>query len=272
MPQVGLYAVSGGGLPEAGAVLGLDVGFSVVRRSSAVCRLAWDAGRVCWTVRRFRAVAAERAEAIAAVAGGKALLAAAFDGPLAPGLPVIGRYRTAERMLTRRLGRHIGKPGQAHVPVGRALNVAANACAQAVLAGCRVGPARHAPSIDERAIVETFPSSFLGVMLERPAELAARRSDRSDVFYRHLAGAGTLRALLASLLPGRRPASGFEDVTDHDERAALVCALGALGVASGAFTAVGDAMGWIVLPPRRFVQPWAWAELEANAREEALLL
>jgi hypothetical protein len=46
-------------------------------------------------------------------------------------------------------------------------------------------------------------------------------------------------------------------VTNHDDRAALICALTALCVAAGDFTAVGDADGWIVPPPRRFVQDWA---------------
>lgn len=38
-------------------------------------------------------------------------MAAAFDGPLRQGFDIIGRYRTAERMLTRRLRPLIGKPG-----------------------------------------------------------------------------------------------------------------------------------------------------------------
>jgi predicted RNase H-like nuclease len=56
-------------------------------------------------------------------------------------------------------------------------------------------------------------------------------------------------------------------LTNHDDRAALICALTALSVAADDFTAVGDADGWIVLPPRPFVRSWARADLEANARE-----
>jgi hypothetical protein len=62
--------------------------------------------------------------------------------------------------------------------------------------------------------------------------------------------------------------SPIEDVRNHDDRAALVCAITALAIAAGDFTAVGDADGWIALPPRSFVQPWAWSDLESNAREE----
>jgi hypothetical protein len=151
-----------------------------------VCRLDWDADRITWTIKRFRAVAAERENAITSVAGNMMLKAAAFDGPLRAGFDVIGSYRTAERMLTRRLGRRIGKPGQASAPVGKALNSAANDCAKLVMKECQIGPAQHEVRIDNRAIVEAFPSSFLGVMIAEPADVATRRGDRSDLFFQHL--------------------------------------------------------------------------------------
>ena len=105
-------------------------------------------------------------------------------------------------------------------------------------------------------------------MLADPVAVAASRADRSDVFFRHLVEDGTLECLLARLLPGRHLALRLGDVTNHDDRAALICAVTALCVAADDFTAVGDADGWIVLPPRRFMRDWAWADLEANAREE----
>ena len=41
------------------------------------------------------------------------------------------------------------------------------------------------------------------------------------------------------------------DLRNHDDRAAFVCALTALSVATGEFTAVGDERGaWIILPPQ----------------------
>lgn len=256
-------------LGRAGAVLGVDVGFSEMRRSSAACKLDWSEHQITWTIRRFRARPEEQAMTIAAVAGSDRLEAAAFDGPLRKDFDVIGRYRIAERMLTRRLGAKIGKPGQASAPVGRALNCAANDCARIVLRDLSLAPATHAKRIDEKAVVEAFPSAFLGVMLSDPAAVNAQRADRSDTFYRHLVQDGTLAALLRHLLPGRSVALQLDEVTNHDDRAALVCALTALCVAAGDFAAVGDDDGWIFLPPRRFVQDWAWADLEANMREEA---
>ncbi len=255
-------------LPHAGSVLGIDIGFSTTRRSSAVCRLSWDQQTICWSVQRFRAIPDEQVATIAAVAGNELLLAAAFDGPLRAGFEVIGRYRTAERMLTRRLGRLIGKPGQSSTPVGKQLNAAANACVKFASRRCLISPAVHLVSIDRMAVVEAFPSSFLGVALDDPSAVTAVRADRSDTFFKYLTTNGTLRSLLEYFLPGRALSLQIDSLTNHDDRAAFVCALTALAVAGGDFTAVGDADGWIILPPRHFVQPWAWTQLEANDREE----
>lgn len=249
-------------------MLGVDVGFSATRASSAVCRLDWDAMRITWVTRRFRAVPAEREAAVVAVAGDARLAAAAFDGPLRAGLEVIGRYRVAERMLTRRLQSKIGKPGQASAPVGKALNTAANECAAVVIKACQLAPATHAVRIDRKAIVEAFPNAFLGVMLRDPSTVAAQRDDRSDVFFQHLTDKGTLRLLLQHLLPNRKLEQSLSGVVNHDVRGALICALTALAVAADDYTAVGDNDGWIILPPRRFVRSWARRDLEANAREE----
>lgn len=253
-------------LRPTGSVLGVDVGFSPQRATSAVCRLDWDKERVTWSIARFRYDERERETVIAELGGKTRLEAAAFDGPLRRGFDVIGRYRTAERMLTSRLLAKIGKPGQANAPVGKRLNAAANLCAESVRRLCDLAPAVHAHSIDPLAIVEAFPTAFLGLMIADPAALKVRRNNRSDVYFQHLASSGALDRLVAGPLPGRSLARPFASVAHHDDRASLVCALTSLCVASGAFTAVGDdADGWIILPPAGAIEPWALAALEANA-------
>jgi hypothetical protein len=249
-------------------VLGVDVGYSPTRASSAACRLDWDQQEVRWTLQRFRAVPEEQHRVLTGVAGTGRLQAAAFDGPLRTGLDVIGRYRTAERMLTRRLQPRIGKPGQSSAPVGKALNAAANDCARIVLQHSDLEPARHTPRIDDKAVAEAFPGAFMGVLLEDPDNIAARRGDRSDMFFQHLARTGGFQRVLDHLLPGRVVAEAFETVTNHDDRAALVCALTALAVGASDFVAVGDHDGWIILPPKALVRDWALADLQANAAEE----
>ena len=249
-------------LPSEGSVLGIDVGCSETKRSSAICRLDWTATTVDWVVRRFRATEDERVAAITALAD-RPLLAAAFDGPLRRGLDEIGAYRRAERLLTLGFQPRIGKPGQSNSPVGRLLNRHANACARAVLATGTVRSARHPHAIDDRAIVEAFPSAWLGMLIADPETLDATRKDRSDRFYRHAADRGILPAAIAHLLPGRSHRD-FASVTDHDERAALVCSLTALGVAAQDYVAVGDAQGWIVQPPAVLIQRWARDLLTIN--------
>jgi hypothetical protein len=123
-------------------------------------------------------------------------------------------------------------------------------------------------AIHEKAIVEAFPSSFLGVMIEDPKVLKARRGDRSDTFFQHLAQIAHFHGLIEHCLPGRSLALDANAVLNHDDRAGLVCALTALCVAAGDFTAVGDDNGWIILPPRAFIQRWALDALSANAGEE----
>ena len=242
-----------------GSVIGIDVGCSPTRRSSAICRLDWSASTISWEIVRFRAAEPERENAIAQVAAGRPIVAAAFDGPIRRGFEIIGRYRTAERMLTRRLRPLIGKPGQSSAPVGRLLNHHANECVRHLVTHADLLHARHGVPIDQKALVEAFPSSFLGMMIDDPARLAARRGDRSDTFFQHLATIGILRSLIEHSLPGRQLAHDLTSIVNHDDRAAFICALSALCVATGDFIAVGDDDGWIILPPQRFVQPAQWA-------------
>ncbi|CAO4136650.1 hypothetical protein [Methylorubrum extorquens] len=221
-----------------------------------------------WSLARFRAVEPEREQTIVRVAGESRLAAAAFDGPLRRSLDIIGRYRAAERMLTRRFQPLIGKPGQSSAPVGKLLNEHANACAQIALSRCDLALAEHDIRIHERAIVEAFPSAFLGLLIDDPAALNARRGDRSDTFYQHLAACGGIERLLSHFLPDRSLNEPLSTVTNHDDRAALVCTLTALCVAAGDYTAVGDEDGWIVLPPASLQPAWAKALLQRNADEE----
>lgn len=254
-------------IKETGHVLGVDVGFSSKNRSSAVCRLSWSSEAITWEIDRYRATEVERVASISKVARDAHLTATAFDGPLRSDLEIIGRYRSAERMLTRRFAQMIGKPGQSNAPVGKNLNAAANNVAKLVLKLCSVGPARHDFAIHEAAIYEAFPSSFLGVLMATWTDVTAKRGDRSDLFFQHTAKTGMLVRLLGHLLPQRRIPQELDLVTNHDDRAALICATTALCVAAGDFTAVGDEDGWIVLPPARFIARWAMDALEANAAD-----
>lgn len=247
-------------LPARGSVLGIDVGWSQKQPSSAVCRLDWDEAVVRWTVRRYRATPEDRREAFLSVGGNFRLLAVAIDGPLRRDLKIIGRYRKAEEVLTRRFQKHIGKPGQSSSPNGKKLNEQANISARAAFDLCQIADAPHQVSIADHAISEAFPTSYLGCMLGTP--IAGKIKRRSDTYYKALTEVGILDLLIAYFLPGRHLTQSFGAVTNHDDRAALVCALTALGVAANNYVAVGDEDGWIILPPWDFIAAWSRPLLE----------
>ena len=243
-------------LPEAGSVLGIDVGWSLKAASSGICRLDWDSGTISWTVRHFTGDPAARQSAVEAVAGDRTLLAVGLDGPLRGDLAVIDRYRQAERLLTQKpIASRVSQPGSSRSPVGRLLNHHTNEFARLLIARGQLAAAQHNHAVHELALFEAFPTSFLGLMLEGAEK--GPRQQRSDRYYTALVANGTLERLLGHHLPGRRLAGDLAAVRNHDERAALVCAITALGVARHDYTCVGDADGWIILPPRAFLADWA---------------
>lgn len=248
-----------------GSVLGIDVGWSTTTRSSAVCHLFWDQREIGWEIDRFRATENDRERVIRQVVGDATLSAVAIDGPLRKGFDEIGRYRSAERLLSRgQILKRIGKPGQSSSPNGRKLNWQANLAARFARKHCRIEEASHTGRIDRYGIVEAFPTAFLGVMIENPEGLCRPRQ-RSDRYFAYLARNGCLGELLADLLPDRGLASDPGMITNHDDRAAFVCAISALCVAQGRFTAVGDTSdGCIVLPPRNQFTRWAWNAINEN--------
>ena len=241
-----------------GSVLGIDVGWSAQNKTSAVCRLSWNERNIKWDIRRFRAKSPDRQTAIECVADNRELLAVAIDGPLRRGFDEIEEYRSAERILSRRiLQQCIGKPGQSSSGNGKRLNEQANISANLVKQHCKVSESRHAIPIDEKAIVEAFPTTFLGVMIESPQRLdrPRKKSDRYFIYLTEHSGFEWVRRLLGGQQRWERSPC---EIKNHDDRAALVCALTALCVAAGQFTAVGDDdYGWIILPPYQEFAPWA---------------
>lgn len=265
-------------LPEKGAVLGIDVGWSEKRKTSAACLLVWDDRYAGWEIRRFTAKKEDRRAVLSALLGRRKLAMAAIDGPLPPDFSPLHHHREAERALTLGIGREVGKPGAVNTPVGRKLCLAATTLAKE-LAARRCLARTHLPyRVTPHAVIEAFPSAFLGVML--PTPFASTRARRSDDYFVALAGteAHGLLALLHRLLEGRQILGDVIRIKNHDERAAFVCALTALAAASGHYTAVGDRDGYLYLPPpanseeRAGLQPWAekrlWTALRYPGRKK----
>jgi len=237
-------------LPQCGAVLGGDVGWSEKHKTSAACCLQFHRDGVSLQTVRFTAKPLDVAQSLSALIGRRPLLAAAFDGPFRCDLDQIGVYRKAEKVLTVRLAPHIGKPGQSNSGNGCKLNDAANAFVKMALRmGC-IAEARYSAMVHPRAVAEAFPTSFLGVMLAEG--FREPRRARSDSYFERLTTdprGDRLAGLVKSLLGGRPLRTSLQNFRNHDDRAAIVCAITALCVAARRYTAVGDDNGYIILPP-----------------------
>lgn len=252
-------------------MLGIDVGWSLRSASSGICRLDWDERSIGWTLRHFTGHADDRAASLAAVAGARPLLAAGLDGPLRGDLAVIDRYRLAERLLSQKaIAARISQPGSSRSPVGRLLNHHTNQFASMLIDSGLLADAQHEHAVHRLAVFEAFPTSFMGLMLD-DAQKGARQQ-RSDRYYQDLVANGTLARLLAHHLPGRALTNDLASVRNHDERAALICAISALGVARHDYVAVGDDDGWIMLPPRTFIADWAGPVVDGWNQEAQIRL
>lgn len=202
--------------------------------------------------------------------------AVALDGPLTRGLRSVPHYRAAEALLSRGVFQLRGKPGQTSSPTGQQLHHHATLLAELVLERAQAGlfsiaRASHIEAIHAAAIVEAFPNQFLGVLIHE-SNLPVLHRDASDRFWEVLAASNGLTNLLMHLLPSRTLVAGFNQISDHDQRAAVVCALTGLSVVAGVAVGVGDpADGDIFLPPAALwggalagPRPWAETALREN--------
>jgi hypothetical protein len=202
----------------------------------------------------------------------------AIDAPVLPAGMLHYDVRSCEKAFVWGAFQRRCKPGESHVPgTGRALRRAGADTAHS-LEGmvCTEDTQRPFPRIfGERNIVEAFPNAFLGVMIrEAVFTRSPGRGDKFDWLYEEWLGhhgADALRELVA----WQRPAFWHDvhSTLQHDERAALTCAMTAICVLQGRYVAVGeDRGGYFFLPPWQLWQPWARACLDANRRDSRLVL
>ena len=255
-------------LPRCGSVLGIDVGYSPTKRTTAFCCFSWDEDSLAWSHSRATAEAHSREQALEVVYAGTPFLAVAIDGPLAPGLTHCSAYRTCERLLSRGRFQKRGKPGPTHAGSGPNLHKHATLLAEMAVACCAITPSVPRFAVSPAGIYEAFPNLFLGVLcLERnyPVRPTKARCWTDTLFplVRR-----ELDELIQASLPGRRY-QNLTQISGHETVAAFVCALTALLALEPRCVAVGSsADGYIVLPP---LSAWglsdsgvAWAERELN--------
>ena len=253
----------------SGGVLGIDVGFSALRRSTGFCLLWWDSQGINWRIDLATADPPERRAVLRDLTSGcAAVCAVAVDGPLRPQLHWVKSYRAAEALLSVGMFQGRGKPGQTNAGNGPQLHKHATELAQMALEECSVARREWSFAILPEAVCEAFPNLFLGVLHDEHdyPKPEPRKRNWTDLLYPRVRP--RLGSLVADLLPGRQVLGNW-NLTGHDHIGAFVCTLTALVYAAGRFVAVGsDADGFIILPPSEYWgldqaggQRWAKREL-----------
>lgn len=238
--------------------LGIDVGFSKTVRSTGICVIA-PQSRIpvqCTHVRTadtFNGIDSllERTRPHAVSINGPLLVIAGQT--VASGFSVRKSYRNCEKLLSGGIFQKRCKPGPTNSPRGYALHKQSTVVANEMR---RLFP--------KTLIQESFPNAFLGVLLPNSVyQHPIRRGIKSDVFWNHCLEQKILAKLVRFLFGSASPKIFFlaKTLTDHDERAAFICALSARGAEMQVNSIVGDHNGTIALPPKRFIQPWAWKTL-----------
>ena len=263
--------------------LGIDVGYSKTRRSTGLCLLTITPTTIRWQCLNTGTDESLRLDDLRSlVPRGTHLLGVGIDGPLTPGLRVVPHYRSSDALLTRGVFARRGKPGATSAPSGQQLHTHATLLAKLVLrlqdeAHFSLAPATHPDPVCNSRILEVFPNAFLSVLLPDDAFNGLRlKRNASDVFWMIAVDMEPhLHELIKSLAPGRRLKTPLESVTDHDHRAALLCALAVLCADQNRYVLSGDPIdGDIILPPHEFwgpgpsgnSQPWAEIALRKSVQ------
>ena len=263
--------------------LGIDVGYSKNRRSTGLCLLEVTPTSVRWTCVNTGTTESLRLMDLRdLVPRGTRLLGVGIDGPLTPCLRVVPHYRSSDALLTRGVFSKRGKPGATSTPSGQQLHLHATRLAELVLqlqdeGHLTLAPGTHPNPVHPSRVLEVFPNAFLSVLLPDAAfcNLSLNRN-ASDVFWMvAVREEPYLESLFKALAPGREFATPLESVTDHDHRAALLCALAVLCADQNRYVLSGDPVdGDIILPPHEFwgagptgiAEPWAETALRKSVK------
>ena len=240
------------------SLLGVDVGFSNKRPTTGFA--IYENGKL-QKLCRIHSGPAARASVLH---GFSSFDVVAIDGPILPHDADPAAPRIAESLLSRGLFQRRCKPAASHFGLGLILREATRPFVEEL--GLRAKPANESfgnnQVVQEKALVEAFPNSFLGVLLDDGHYRTGRRLKRGQKFdwlYEQALQAEVFDRLLKNLEWNDDCLLGFlETETDHEKRAALICLLTAAFAFKGSAQYVGDKTGgWICLPPKRLWAAWA---------------
>ena len=265
--------------------LGIDVGYRQNQPTTGLCLLTLDHGVLHWECLNTHTDDAARREDLRRLIDQRTHISAVgIDGPLAHNLVLVNNYRAAERILSLGVFQCFCKPGQTNSPVGQSLNNHATLLTNIVLdlmadGLLQIDAGAHLHPIHDRLIVEAFPNAFLGVLLRAGhfADVPRDRSEKFDYLWDTAVENGSLEQAVLYVAPQNRAyqitfRNQIDDIANHDQKAAFICALTAMCIARNQYVAVGDPnYGQIILPPHDvwpidigFQMPWAETALRRN--------
>lgn len=250
-------------------VAGLDVGLTLIKRTSGVCRTGPTGELVTHTY-------IDHLSRATALGLGFRPSVLAIDAPVLPEGVLHYETRPCEKVFVWGGFQSRCKCGESQVRgTGQALRRAGVDTAQSFAAQVSSGGvAVQFPRIfGNRNIVEAFPNAFLGVALpEELFEAAPSRGEKFDWLYDRWVEKNVPARLRAMLdWPRDRYWETLAQNTQHDERAAIICALTAICVLRGSYVAVGEPVGgYFFLPPWPTWSTWARRAVNSNRSDQRL--
>lgn len=238
-------------------LLGVDVGFSKVQKSTGIAylhdgELGLYRADCTWADRRQHLPEGFMPEMIA------------IDGPLLPASAESKAVRSCEQFFSKGLFCRRCKPGLSHFGTGFLLREAAREAVEQFggffyNSDCSLG----------NKIAEAFPNLFLGVLVSDADYVSMPKLKRGQKFdWLYGCAIGKLKQLAEFVsLPGI-VYDYIENEQDHELRAGLICLLtAALAAQQKAITAGSAEGGWFWLPPLELWEPWAMEATRANLVE-----
>jgi hypothetical protein len=240
--------------------LGIDVGYSKSNDTTGLCLITLNQTRFQWECRNTGTQESKRRKDLKnLIPRGTTLTAVGIDGPLASGFQIVDRYRAADSLLYRGQFHSRCKPGSTGSRRGQLLHRYATEWANFIIKlkeeGCLyLDDANHPDPIHGSRIIEVFPTGFLGFLLsKRDFRPVSKSEKKSDVFWEIALSKGYLARLLRAIGGEINRQQSLDCITDHEHRAAFICALGAMCVSKARYVATGDPEdGDIFLPPVKF--------------------
>jgi hypothetical protein len=168
------------------------------------------------------------------------------------------------------------KPGESHIPgTGQALRRSGVETARSFAPHtASTNVAAYFPRIyGDRNIVEAFPNGFMAVSLEAGSfKNPLARGEKFDWLYEEWLRQDVYSRLRSEIKWLHEPFWRIiAENKQHDERAALICAITATCVLLGRYVAVGEAIGgYFFMPPWNLWQRWAKDVLGQNRRDPRL--